>query len=296
MAMKTAFEKKFWRLEDDFAPGKAYLEKKLEMIEKEDLRAELLSEVLCVRDDGDETLKPVWDAHMNLTAVKVGTKVPLPANAEQLRRRLSIMGAAWFFASSSHSSRPYLRDMEVHVWTEYANHLLGKFVLGLLGGEDGAAVGYSDWEVILNYEQEIRREMVSRMRLGIPLATALREAWSDLVVKDRYLVTALQKRTIRARGVAGDAPPPPKRPRGAAPREDRKGKGKCKGKDKKESLRTTAGCAGTTPDGNKVCYSFNNRGEGCKRKNCPFAHVCGVCFRLKTPMFECRHEGGASGQ
>jgi hypothetical protein len=64
--------------------------------------------------------------------------------------------------------------MEVHVWTEYANYLLGKFVLGILGGEDGAPVGSADWEVILTYEQEIRREMVVRMQAGTPLGTALR--------------------------------------------------------------------------------------------------------------------------
>jgi hypothetical protein len=291
MAMKTTFENKYWRLEDELSPGKAYLEKKLEMVEKDDLKAELLTEVLCVRDDGEDTLKPIWDSSMNLKAVKVGTKVPLPVNAEQLRRRLSIMGAAWYFVASSHSSRSYLREMEVHVWTEYANYLLGKFVLGILGGEDGAPVGSADWEVILTYEQEIRREMVVRMQAGTPLGTALRGAWSDPIVKDRYLVSALQRRTLRARRGGEDALPPPKRPRGQP--KDTKGKGKGKKQEKKDSLRTTAGCAGATPDGNKICYAFNNRGEGCARKNCPFAHVCGVCFRQKTPMFDCKHDGGS---
>ena len=261
------------------------------MIEKDDLRAELLTEVLSARDDGDDTLRPVWDANMNLKAIKVSSKVPLPANAEQLRRRLSIMGAAWYFVAASHSSRAYLREMDVHVWTEYANHLLGRFVLGIMGGEDGAPVHAADWEVVLNYEQEVRREMVVRMQAGTPLAVAIRGAWADPIVKDRYLVTALQRRTLRVKRSGGeDTPPPPKRPRGQP--KDKKGKGKGKDKEKKDSLRATAGCASVTPDGNKVCYAFNNRGEGCQRKNCPFAHVCGVCFRKSSPMFDCRHDSG----
>ena len=295
-AMNNTFEEKFWKLEDELSPSKAYLEKKLEMVEKDDLRAELLSEVLSSRDDGEDQLKAVLDNNLNFKAIKLSSKIPLPANAEQLRRRLGIMGAAWYFVAAAHSSRAYLRDMDVHVWTEYANYLLGRFVLGILGGDDGAQVHTADWEIVLGYEQEVRREMIVRMQAGQPLALALRGAWTDPVVKDRYLITALQRHTIR--GVKRENEdystlPIPKRPRVPKDTKDRKGKGAGKGKDKekKASLRSTSGCAAVTPDGNKVCYAYNNRGEGCKRKNCPFAHVCGLCFHKASPMFDCRHDG-----
>ena len=139
--MKRTFEKTFWKLEEELSPARSYLERKLESIEKEDLRAEKLDEVLSIRDDSDETLKPVWGSDMTLKAIKVGTKVPLPTNPEQLRRRLSVMGTCWSFVASAHSSRPYLAGLGMHVWTEYANYLLGKFVLGLLGGRSRRSRG-----------------------------------------------------------------------------------------------------------------------------------------------------------
>jgi hypothetical protein len=290
MAMKDAFEKKHWRLEDEMSPCKSYLEKKLEMVEKDDLRAELLSEVLCVRDEGEDTLKAVLDSSFNFKAIKVSSKIDMPANAEQLRRRISVMAAAWSFVASSHSSRAYLKDMDIHIWTEYVNYLLGKFVAGILGGEDGSPMAYADWEIILNYEQEVRREMISKMQRGTALPVALRAAWSDPIVKDRYLITPLQRRSLRTRPRNEDAPWP-KKPRGANKDKDKGKGGKEKGKGKgSNSLKSMTGCASTTKDGNRICFAYNNKGEGCKKKDCAFTHCCGICFKKGVPLFDCRHE------
>ena len=91
-AMKTAFEKQFWKLDDLLCPSRKYLEKKLDEIEKNELRAELLAEVISVSDEGDEVLKPVWDSQMNLKAIRIGQSIPLPENPEQLRKRMNVMG------------------------------------------------------------------------------------------------------------------------------------------------------------------------------------------------------------
>ena len=68
-----------------------------------------------MKDEGEDTLKPVWDASMTLKAVKVSVTIPLPANAEQLRRRLAVMGAAWCFVASSHPEVAVLRGVEMHL-------------------------------------------------------------------------------------------------------------------------------------------------------------------------------------
>ena len=130
LAMKQAFETRFWTLEEERTPSRTYLEKKLEQVEKNDLRAELLTEVLCQRDDGDEVLKPVWDTALSLKAVKVARKIAAPANPEQLRRRFATMGAAWVFVAAAHPSRPYLQGVGMQVWTEFGDYLLGRYVLG----------------------------------------------------------------------------------------------------------------------------------------------------------------------
>ena len=294
-AMRVAFEAKFWKLEDSLCPGRSYLEKKLESVEKNDLRAETLSEVVCARDEADGALRPVWDSQMNLKAIRVGPQVPLPSNPEQLRRALNIMGSAWYFVGSIHTTRPYLAEMEMHVWTEYCDYLLGSYVLGMLGNELGGPVNADDWAVILNYEQEIRREMVNQMLGGSPLAKALRAAWQNPLVKDRFFVTALQARSFRGRRDSDG----PERKKPKFDQENLKGKIKGKGKGKykgKLSFRELSGCAEVTPNGKRICYPFNKRGEGCRRVKCNFAHVCGTCFAEGVPMFECRHGVAASSK
>jgi hypothetical protein len=228
----------------------------------------------------------VVDVNLNMKAIKIGNKIPLPANAEQLRRRLTVMGTAWFFVASNNTSRGYLKGLEMHLWTEYANHLLGKFVLGMLGGEDGAATSPGDWTIILNYDQEVRRDMISRMQKGTPISPALREAMSCPVVKDRYLVTPLQQRTLGRKRPNDNAwQPPTRKPKGG--KEKGAGKGQEKGgKDNKK----TPGCKGKNAKGERICFAFNNQKEGCTVANCTYAHCCGVCFKQKTPMFECNRK------
>ena len=175
------------------------------------------------------------------------------------------------FVASTHSSRQYLRDVGMHVWTEYANHLLGSLVLGLLGGDDGTWVGRSEWEVILTYEQEVRREMINRMASGTPLDNALRGAWADPVVRDRFLVAPMQKITLAGKRVFGyEGGPGPKRvkqepgsssdrPKGSSKGEVKgKVKGKGKGKGSKGSQGQTE-CKDKTPQGNRICFAFNSR-------------------------------------
>ena len=57
--MKDTFENRFWELEDGKTPSKHYLEKKLEGVEKNEPRAEPLSEVLTVNEDEGEVLRTV---------------------------------------------------------------------------------------------------------------------------------------------------------------------------------------------------------------------------------------------
>ena len=111
-----AFQAKHWSLEDELLPAKSYVEKLLDKVEKDDLKAELLSEVLCVRDDADEIMQPVWGKDGTLRAMKVTANIELPTNPEQLRWRLAILGTAWAFVASTHAQRPKLRIL----FTEFA--------------------------------------------------------------------------------------------------------------------------------------------------------------------------------
>ena len=44
-----------------------------------------------------------------------------------------------------------------------------------------------------------------------------------------------------------------------------------------------------TPEGQKICFAFNNVAEKCNKERCGFVHACGVCYKKNVPMYDCRH-------
>ena len=305
-AMRNAFERKFWELEEKNIPGKSYLEKKLDEIEKDELRAETLSEVICATEDDPDTLKAVWNANNELRAVKVGAKAALPRDPEELRRRIHLMGAALIFAGFQQTHKSYLKAVDPQLFHEYVDYLLGEHVHGLVAKSSyGAPIAGPTWTLLLAYEQAIRSKAVQLVRKGATYKEALKKAWEDPVVKERNFTTPLclesaPKRPWPGNGAA-EAPFAPQ-PKYA---KDGNGKGKTKGKDKgngkgkdkgKEKVRTPAGCADKTPEGKLVCYRINSGGcTSTGREKCRYQHVCGVCFAPGVPMTTCTHSKGVRG-
>ena len=73
VAMRIAFESKWWELEDSKAPAKSYLEKKMESVALNEPRAEPLTEVISKTEDdkdADDYLKVVWTASGEMKAKK----------------------------------------------------------------------------------------------------------------------------------------------------------------------------------------------------------------------------------
>jgi len=291
-AMRIAYEKKYWELEDKNIPGKSYMEKKLDEIEKDELRAEALSEVICSPEDDPDTLKAVWNANNELRAVKVGAKAALPRDPEELRRRVQLMGTALIFAGFQQTHKTYLKTVEPQLFHEYVDYLLGEHVHGLAAKNSyGLPVAGPTWTLLLAYEQAIRTKAVQLVRKGASFKEALKKAWEDPVVKERHFTTPLCLESVPKRPWPGNgAAEGPYWPQGKFAKGG-KGKGKAKGKDKgKGKGKSKAGCAATTPDGKPVCYRFNQ--GTCfysGKKGCKFLHVCGVCFAPGVPMTKCTH-------
>ena len=119
-------------------PSKHYLEKKLEWVEKNEPRAEPLSDVLTVKEDEGEVLRTVWTASGSLKAIKVGNTIPLPSNPEEVRKRIVVMGggrvdlrARGPFQSGLLEGPPPLPPPP-RIFQEYLEYLLGETVMGLV--------------------------------------------------------------------------------------------------------------------------------------------------------------------
>ena len=125
-AMRSALEKRYGHLEDKVYPAKEYVEKKLAEIEGGEYRAEELTEVVSKEEIEPDCVVPIWDSKGRLAMKRGSTKVQEPANAEELRRRLSVLKNAMVMISLKHSNRHELQGTWEETIEQYKDYLLDK--------------------------------------------------------------------------------------------------------------------------------------------------------------------------
>ena len=294
-AMRKAFETAWWELEDSLTPSKSYLEKKLDEVEKDDLRAELLSEVLAVPEDDPDTLKTIWTSSHELRAVRVGSKVSLPRDTEEFRKRITLLGTAWLFVSYQQTHKRYFSGLTPQVFNEYLSYMLGEHVLGLTAKDSGnRSFAAPPWPLLLSYEHAVRSKAMMLIRKGSTFKDALKAAWEDPIVKERHFTTPLCLETGGRKRPADNYPDEHRKENAKHQKVGSKGSGKGKsgkgkpGKGKTRGGKTTGGCARATPDGKNICFAFNDV-SGCNKTGCQFLHACGVCFAKGKTMQTCTH-------
>ncbi|CAK8991364.1 unnamed protein product [Durusdinium trenchii] len=227
-AMRSALEKRYGHLEDKIYPPKEFVEKKLAEVESGEYRAEELTEVVSKEEIEPDGVVPIWDSKGRLAMRKASTKVQEPANAEELRRRLTIWKNAMVMISLKHSNRHELQGAWEETVEQYKDYLLGDYVYGLSAKDaEGQTFAAPPWKLVIAYERAIRKQAVKLTNTeGKPLTVALKMAWKDATVKERNFTTPLALYAKR--------PTPPWREqpvqKWAATEKGAKGKDKGKGK------------------------------------------------------------------
>ena len=291
LAMRVALEARFERFEDRMVPSRDYLERKLEDVESGEWRAEPLSEAASKEEMEPDVLTPVWDASGKLSVRKQSSSVPLPANPEELRRRLHIFGAAMIMLGLRHTNRPELQGINPNHIHKYLEYLLGEHCYGMVAkNADGHTIATPPWGLIVAYEHAIRKKACSWLNDGThPTFTqALMAATLDPVVKERNFTTPLALSAARSR------PDVLRSDDGDKSKDKKKGSWKGSGKDSYKGKKGNgkggkggAKGASKTPEGRPICFRFNNAKSKCTQKSCRFAHQCGFCFSKAHPSYQC---------
>ena len=197
---------------------------------------------------------------------------------EQLRKRLSVMQNALLMLKLKYTGREEIADVEKDCFEKCKDYLLGDFCWGLSSTDlHGNMVQTPPWSLVLSYEQAIRKRACALMLSeSYPFGKALQTAWKDPVVKERRFITPLalySKRSYPNHEHWGDW------------NSKGKGKGKSKTKDKNKGKDTPKG-ASTTPEGEKICFRFN-QGK-CSWPKCKFLHRCSKCFKKGHNGLNCK--------
>jgi hypothetical protein len=300
-SMRTVFEERFWELTDRELPGRSYIEKKLDEIEKNDLKPEMLSDVVSREEDEPDSMKVNWGAGGELKALKISAKVPLPTDTETFRHRIILLGTAWLFISFHQTNRSSLVGLSPQLFQQYLAYLLGEHVLGLLLRDGrGVEIQGPAWHLLIAYEFSVRKKATDLMRKGMPFREALRQSWECPMTKERYFSTPLAMDTVTRRPFPQQQPrPQPQEPfvkRAKIEDEEAKRKPSTKNRQaasasKRAKMEETAkkhskyNGALVNADGKPMCFKFNT--GGCKNSKCLYQHACGGCFKQNVSMKDC---------
>ena len=295
LAMRLGFDKRHWKLEERETPSKDYLEKKLEQMESGEWSAEALTEVVSKDEVEPDSLQPIWDKSGRLTVKKGTNTVPMPSNPEELRRRLSIMCNGIIMLAMRHANRHELQGVTPGLFEKYKAYILGEHVLGLQAKDtSGEMVSKPPWHLVMSYEHAIRKhatKAINESGCALPFHEALKQAWLDPVVKERYFTTPLALSLHRnSRSGNNNNHHGNNHTEHSGGFKGNRGKGS-KGGGKQRVIRADGKGGGKraskTPDGKGICFRYNNFKEKCRAKKCNFEHVCSKCFG-KHPAYECR--------
>jgi hypothetical protein len=294
-AMRAAFEKKWWKIEDKETPGKAYLEQRAEELESGEMKAEALTTVINREQEDPNILTPVWTATGQLSMKKGTSTIAEPANSEQLRARIILMGTGLIMLGTRHTDRAFLQDITPQLFQSYLSYLLGDFCYNLSGRDaEGHVVATPAWAQLLVYELQIRKKAWYLVNEGKAFKDALVEAWKDPVVKERFFTTPVAMASAAAAKLNssggslgwGDGGK-----NGKKLKVKGKGKGSQDGGKGKGKGRNRAGMFFKTPDGEPICFKYNDKDkkQRCRNKACGYVHVCAKCFG-NHPMYACTNQ------
>lgn len=164
LAMKDAFQKKWWPLEDKQLPARSFMEFRIDELEVQDFRAESLGKVISRDEDGEPNMQSYFDPAGRLQLKKGAIEVPMPSNQEQLRYRLKLWSTAMIMLGMRNSNRAVLQGMCPQDTEDYVTYLLGEFCFGMTGlNAEGYSIAAPSWPQLLVYEFQVRKRMYHNM-------------------------------------------------------------------------------------------------------------------------------------
>ena len=287
------------KLEDRNTPAATALEQVFDQVEQGELKNMSLVQFLS-RDDAEaDILGATVEKSTGTLKIKKGYgECQKPRSPEEFRKRMSVVANAYLLAQLKYPQKASLRDLQPQHFLRYLDLMLGEHVLGLKArNKEGEVIATPEFDLMLSYDYQIRRQMVKLVNEGATMAEALKEAMTDTTIKERHFLTpnVYSQVSSTASASRGDyqrsrSPPWRRASWNSDSYEQPKGKGKSKkgGKGKSKKGRQMHD---RTPDGRQTCWRWNNPRERC-RFQCGRLHVCQLCFG-SHPAHACDGSGSS---
>ena len=276
--LMSRFQKVFGiKLEDRNTPAASTLEQIFDQIEQGELKNMSLVQFLSREDAEADILGATVEKGAGTLKIKKGYgECQKPRNPEEFRKRMSVVAHAYLMAQLKYPQKASLRDLQPQHFLKYLDLMLGDHVLGLKArGKDGEVVASPDFDLMLSYDFQVRRQMVKLVNEGATMIEALREAMADTTIKERYFLTPNVYPQVS--GIASSSRGDYNRSRSPTWTKGKCKKGKGKGKGKKGRQMTELQTAGKFAGNGTIRESgagSNVAGFMCARFASHPAHAC----------------------
>ena len=287
------------KLEDRNTPAASTLEQIFDQAEQGEFKNMSLVQFLSREDVEADVLGATVEKSTGTLKIKKGYgECPKPRNPEDFRKRMAVVAHSYLMAQLKYPQKSTLRDLQPQHFLKYLDLMLGDHVLGLKARDkDGQVIATPEFDLMLAYDYQIRRQMVKLVNEGTSMSDALKEAMTDTTIKERHFLTPNVYSQV-SNPSSGRSDNYQRRSRSPvrgwrAWNDERWEASKSKGKGKKGSSkgknRKGKVVHDRTPDGRQICWKWNNPRERC-RFNCGRLHVCQYCFG-SHPMHACDGSG-----
>ena len=176
------------KLEDRNTPATSTLEQIFDQIEQGELKNMSLVQFLSREDAEADILGATVEKGTGTLKIKKGYgECQKPRGPEEFRKRMSVVANSYLMAQLKYPQKASLRDLQPQHFLKYLDLMLGDHVLGLKARDkDGTVIASPDFDLMLSYDFQIRRQMVKLINEGATMVEALKEAMTDTTIKERY--------------------------------------------------------------------------------------------------------------
>ena len=324
VSARRLYQERHGKFEDEHFPSRECLQMKIEQLEDGELRTESLTELVSVKEVGDECsedsiLFDVGNRKVALRTSRAKIRVRAPATTEELRMRVQLMKIQFEVTRGKFADRLVFAKYDQTIWGRYISFILGPRVAGY-SAHAGTKIR---WEDLLSYDFALRKfatDHVNDGHGGFTEGLGLAMKDGDLQSTFFFLPQAVSgKRGQSAKNGDGEEPPSKLRREISQLKslvvrlQNSQGKGDSKGQRKgarpsgadQAHKPTAPGQAETSsnhdlnryketeqlkfrtegPNAKQLCQFFQR--NGCTRTNCRFVHICWRCHKKGHGIVDC---------
>ena len=286
-SLKSTFEAQFYKLKESETPAKVSLEDVFEQVDAGELRPMALRHFGSKADDEEAEVGNLQLGKAGQVKIrKSRVETSPPGTLEEFRSKVVLMANHLLFVKFRYPNKEAFKKLNPFTFLDYLGYLTGKHVAQMeTQTVDGITLHKPSVKLLLNYEYQMRKEVVELVNEGGDMADAFKNVTKNSDIRERHFSTPLAVSSASQALQAGWKEKghlqrwhPYENPKGE------KGKGK-KGKGKGKSKKGSSHMHSTTPDGRQICFAWNNPKEGCKG-GCQRIHVCRICLDTNHPSYE----------